>query len=108
MLAGNFRYLLFFLLQNRFPFDVHNPIGYLIAFIIEYSICIYTYLLGACTLSLEIGLFWIATSVTKEIHCILSTIKEKMEANEDHLNEELRAFFPEFMNTHAALKQLSI
>lgn len=99
---------LFFSRSNtRFPFDSNNPTGYLIAVLIEYVIVTYEYIMITCTLSLAIGAFWFIISVTKEIQHILHSINDKAQANEDQSNE-MQRLFAEYIDAHAALKQLSL
>lgn len=96
-----------FLRQNRFPFDSeHNPIGYFIAFVIEYLLIGYEYFIIACTLSLGIGAFWLAIPATQEIQHILHLINDEVYANENQSNE-LKLLFSDFVNIHGIAKQLS-
>lgn len=90
--------------EKRFPFDSNNPIGYLIAVILEYIIFGYTYIIAACTVALGIGLCLIANAVIKEIQDFLHSINRKARRNQSN---ELKAMFLELMNAHTAIKQLS-
>lgn len=92
---------------KRFPFAWNNPFGYLIAVTVEYTTCACEYFLGACTLALAIGTFWIAISMTKEIQQILLIIND--EAKEKKIqSEQLNVLFSEFIDAHGIVKQLSI
>lgn len=99
--------LLFVLPQKRFPFDSNNAIGYLIAVILEYVFASYEYFVIACTLALGIGAFWVAMSLTKEIKRIVHSINHKTKAKMSQ-SHELMHLFLEFVDAHAAVKQLSI
>lgn len=87
---------------GRFPFDPKSPIGYLLTGFIEYVILSYEYYMNASTLGLAIGAFWFAISATKETQRILHSIKEKV------LENELKILFPEFIQFHGMVKQLSL
>lgn len=95
-----------FLASKRFPFDMKNPVGYSIAIVIEYITCGYEFFTVACTLSVVIGSYWVSISATKEIQHILHSINDKTRANENHPNE-FGILFAEFIDAHAAVKQLS-
>lgn len=108
LLSNPMKCLYFFSRSNtRFPFDSNNPTGYLIAVLIEYVIVTYEYIMITCTLGLAIGAFWFIISVTKEIQHILHSINDKAQANEDQSNE-MQILFAEYIDAHAALKQLSL
>lgn len=92
--------------NKRFPFDVNNPIGYLIAVFLEYTTLAYFFFINACTLGLVNGAYWFATSTTEEIQYILHLINKKASTNEKQSNE-LKILFAEFIDVHAAIKQLS-
>lgn len=93
--------------SDRFPFDRNNPIGYLIAVVIEYIIIDYELLIVACTLGLGIGMYWFAISVAKEIKRILRSIN--IEAQTDEIPAiKVKILFSEYIDTQAAIKQLSI
>lgn len=92
--------------KKRFPFDTNNPIGYLIAVILEYIIIDYECFIIACTLSFGIGACWFGASTTKEIQSILHSINDKTQTIECPTNE-LKILFSEFIDTHSAIKQLS-
>lgn len=91
---------------ERFPFDVHNPTGYSIAVVIECITGAYEFFTIACTLAVVIGSYWVSVSATKEIWRILHSICHKVRSNESHSNEN-RVLFAEFIDAHAAIKQLS-
>lgn len=96
-----------FLLVKRFPFDWHNPIGYLIAVTVEYVIFGYECFIIACVLSFGIGAIWLIISVTKEIRHTLHSINDVGQENKIKSNE-LKRLFSEYFHTYAAIKQLSI
>lgn len=92
--------------RKRFPFDIHNPTGYLIAIIFEDVIFSYEFYVIACTLALGIGIFGLSVSVTSDFQHVLLSINEKTHINE-HRSNEVRILFVEFIVAHAAIKQLS-
>lgn len=92
---------------QRFPFDSKDPVGYLIAVILEYIMYGYDCFIIACTLALGVGAFWFAACACKEIQHILNLINAKAHAKK-HRNDELKVFFEEFINTHLTVKQLSM
>lgn len=89
---------------NRFPFDTTNPIGYLVAFSIEYIILGYEFFIAACTLGLAIGAFWFAISATKEFQRFSPILNEKAQTNQSN---ELKMIFTELIYGHGIVKQLS-
>lgn len=94
--------------MKRFPFDTNNLIAYLVAFIVEYILIGYEYLLASCILALGIGVYGFVISLTKDIQRILYLINGKIQENQaDQLNE-LKILFSEFSDFHGAAKQLSI
>lgn len=98
--------IIFIFDPKRFPFEWNNPTGYLIAVIIEYITYAYAYFLIGCTLALGIGAFWFAIGVCKEIQCILQSINDTAQANENQ-STELKRLFAEFIYIHGIAKQLS-
>lgn len=90
--------------ENRLPFDWTNPVGYLIAFSLEYAIFSYEYFVITCTLALCVGSYCFAIAMTKELKRILNSIN--VEAH-DNQSKELQTLFSEFIYTHGNVKQLS-
>lgn len=101
------KYWLFSFSFQRFPFDINNPLGYLIAVVFEYITIGNEFFVIACTLNLAIGAFWFAISLTKQFQHILYLINEKAHANENQSNE-LKVLFSEFVYAHGTIIQLSI
>lgn len=66
----------------------------------------YMYSMIACTVSLGIGAFLCAISGTEEIQRILKKIHDKTRTVDNHLNE-MKFLLSEFIDMHAAMKQLS-
>lgn len=91
---------------KRFPFDPYNPIGYMIAIILEYIMLGFNLFLISCTLSLGIGFYCFSISLTKEIQCMLHTINDKAQAKKNQSND-LRALFSDYIDNHSIVKQLS-
>lgn len=94
-------------LFHRFPFESNNPIGFLIAFIIEYIILGYEYFVVACILALGTGAFLFAISTTKDFQRSTPVINTKTKRKGNQLNE-LNTFFSEFIYSLGAVKQLSL
>lgn len=92
---------------KRFPFDFYNPIGYLIAFILEYIFLGYEYFVIACTLAVGIGESWFIISATKEIQRNLRSINKKIQTNKIP-STKLMSMFSKFIDIHGNVKQLSI
>lgn len=92
---------------QRFPFDSNNPIGYLVAVLVEYIIYGYEYLILSCTLGLAIGGFWLSIQTTKEIQRLLRLINDKAQTNKIQSNE-FKALFAEYVHGSGTVKQLSI
>lgn len=91
---------------ERFPFDSNNLIGYLIAVLMEYIIYWYIFFIGACTLSLGIGAYLVAISVTQEIKRNLHDINVKTKANE-YQSAKLKILLSQLIYTHAIVLKLS-
>lgn len=88
--------------MKRFPFDWNNPIGYLIAFVIQYIIIAYEFCLTSCALAVGIGSLWLAILATKDIRRILNLINDKAQTNVIQSNDLI-----DFIEAHGAIKQLS-
>lgn len=92
---------------KRFPFDSNNPIGYLMAVILEYIIFGYEYFVVAVLASFGIGSYYIAISIIKEHQRILNRINDEAHANGNQL-KELKKLIAEFIHAHGFVKELSI
>lgn len=77
------------------------------AFFFEYVILGYDFFVVACTIALGIGAFWFAISATKDIQRILHAFMHKAKTNQIQANE-LKILLAEFIDSHVAIKQLSI
>lgn len=96
-----------FLLSNRFPFDTENsPIGYLIAFLLEYIFVGFASFIAACTLTLGIGGYWFAMAATKEFQHFAPIINDKAKSDEYQSNE-FTTLFTELTDGHGIVKQFS-
>lgn len=89
--------------SQRFPFVTNNPVGYLIAVILEYIVLGCEFFVISCTLALGIGGFCIAIAATNEIERILHRIDDKTQANEIQ-SDEIMFFFVEFVDIHGMAK----
>lgn len=92
---------------KRFPFATNNPIGYLIAFAIEYIMFGYGFFAIACTLALGIGAFWFAITASKEIRLILHSINDEAHAKKRQPNKT-KELISKYVDIHSAVKQFSI
>lgn len=97
----------FFVLQHRFPFVWNNPMGYFAVIILEYIVLSYTYFLATCCLSHAVGVYWLVLAIIKEIRHILRSINEKAHTKKNQSNE-IKTLLTEYIQTHAAVKQLSL
>lgn len=97
---------LFIFVFERFPFVTNNLIGYSIAALLQFIMNKYAYHIIACTLSLGIGAFLSAISVTKAIRRMLHKIHDKTEGNECQ-TIKLKRLLSEFICAHAVAKKLS-
>lgn len=96
------------LFQKRFPFDTNNPVGYLIAVFLQYIMLGYQNFTIAATVGLSIGGYWFAVSVTNELQRMLRAINDKTRAKKENQLSEMKTLLSEFVDTHVAIKQLSI
>lgn len=91
---------------GRFPFDPNNPIGYFMAFIMEYIIFGYEYFVVACAISLGIGIYWFITSSTKRTRHIVHKMND-YSARTDGKHVNRFKLFADFIYAHQDMKQLS-
>lgn len=94
------------LFQKRFPFDLQNPTGYLLAVVTQYVVAGFQFTAVASTLGLLIGVYRFALATIKEIKHILRTINNKAKANRGQ-SSELMGFLSELIDTDTAIKGLS-
>lgn len=89
----------------RFPFEWRDPIGYLIALLIEYIDAYYISRIGACNLVFIFGSCWFISVLTKDVELELSATNEhfKLSRNEIRLNQEIY----QFIGLYETGKQLS-
>lgn len=90
------------------PFDLTNPIGFSVAFALEYTILGYEAFVIASILSLAIGGYWFAIEATKEFKRFAPVLysKAKAKANSNESNE-FDLLMSEFIDVHGIVKQLS-
>lgn len=102
----NDRYLFrFHLVQQRFPFNWQDPIGFLVAAVIEYIEVIYSFALVACMLSLGIGSFIISVSQTSDAKNNLKAINEGAKTNESRLR--IWKQLGDYIQFHSSVKKFS-
>lgn len=95
---------LFYHRNNRLPFDLRNPLEFLIAVAIQLTMFSYAMLIGACTLSLAFGYYAISISESKCIKGSATAIarNSKLKGKRKHIFEQLI----EFIEFHSHAKQL--
>lgn len=102
-----FIFLVFILLtiSNRFPFDTNNPIGFVIACILQYIMVVCMLMFVALLFCFGIGSFLITQSSTKKIQFCLKSIHKGAKST-DRLTMVQQ--FRDFIHFFANEKQLSI
>lgn len=91
--------------MSRFPFDVKNLVGYLIAFILEYTMVSYVFYFIACIISLAIGSFVLLMGLINDLNENLKTINGNVET--DRTDFQIMFQLSEFVQFHSHAKQLS-
>lgn len=83
-----------FLFFHRFPFDMKNPIGYLLAFILLYILHINLLYFATCAFVIGVGIYMLVISVTKDLKNIVITFRDcvKTEPNPLLLSKHLFDF----------------
>lgn len=89
----------------RFPFDVKNLVGYLIACVLEYTMVSYVFYFIACIISLAIGSFVMLLGLINDLNDNLKTINENVKTNGTHFQTVCQLY--EFVQFHSEAKQLS-
>lgn len=74
------------LLKQRFPFNVGNPVGYVIAFAIQYVLVSNNLLSPACVTAFSIGISSTMVSFTKDINDHLYSINQKVKLKKNLLH----------------------
>lgn len=94
-----------FLQLSRLPFNSNCPAGYVVAIIFQWILCICADLILTIVDTIGIATYLFVTAITKDIKCILKAIQghSKNRTECKHIYKK----FIEFVNLHAALKQLS-
>lgn len=90
----------------RFPFDVKNLFGYLIACVLEYTMVSYVFYFIACIISLSIESFVILMGLINDLNDNLKTINEIVKTNGTHFQIMCQLY--EFVQFHSQAKQLSL
>ena len=87
------------------PFDWKNPIGYLIAFAIQYISLGHLYILGAAVISLEIGCYLWMMELIEDIKNDINSINKtaKLRKNQTQMSKQLT----DSIEFHSKVKQLS-
>lgn len=92
---------------NRFPFESNNPMGYFVAFLLEYIVFGYFYLFSASLLVLSFGFYCFTMSAVEEIQRILHSIHKRAHVKEIQSNK-FYLLCSEYIDTHGIIKQLSM
>lgn len=91
---------------KRFPIDLKNPFGYLIAFVLQYAAFWYVHCNIACMISIGFGSFLLLMTLIKDIkddlHHITKSVKVK--ANRPQTYKKIC----DFIKFHAILTQYII
>lgn len=90
---------------HRFPFNWKNPVGFLVAISIQYTITAYGLTFCACVFGLAVGCFLYVIALNKIIKASLFNFSQNTRAKIDQiiLLEQLI----EFIELHSGAKQLS-
>lgn len=91
--------------EQRLPFNWKCPSGYLIAIVLQWISLTYVFFTIMILLSCGIAGYCFAIAVTEDIKCTLNIIEEnvKTKVGRRRINRQ----FAEFIESHAAIKQLS-
>lgn len=93
------------LISHRLPFDWKNPMGYLLAVALQYTVSTYIFFLLAGFSALAIGSYFIGLTGAKEIRiCIFETNRRLQTKYE---RAYIHRFIFIFIQWHSRLKQLS-
>lgn len=92
--------------RERFPFDWRNPIGYMIAFAIEYLSFFCVVRVAVCLTTFIPGTFWILISITDDLKCDFNTVNELAKSEGSRL--QITEKFYELISFQSDAKQLSI
>lgn len=96
-----------FLIQNfRFPFNWHNPIGFLWAALIQYLMFVYIFFFIACSSTLAIAVYLFTTTATNDIQEKLHSVNETVERADEQ--SDISFEITNYIEYHSILKQLSI
>lgn len=98
-----------FILIQRFPFDMNNPIGYLIAFALQYMLFACMFLNISCFASLGIGAYMFAIAGCKDSRgdiCQMNARKVSKIAAK--YQAKIMKQLSRFVLYHSQVKQLSI
>lgn len=94
-------FLLCFVLIGRFPFDWHNPIGYIVAVVLQSTWGMYTLCVILYQTSFFIGSCWMLVSLAEDITCELQTVNQ-IDGNPTEFTEK----FMNFIQLYSDSKQL--
>lgn len=91
--------------SDRFPFDWKNPVGFLVAVIIQYILDLVGFAVVLGSLSFGVSVYLFTLSVNKDIRGILKTINRKAKSTQNQQNIIHRTRV--YIQLHSDLKQLS-
>lgn len=102
----SFRYLLYLgRLIQRIPFEWKNPIGYLIAVLLQFGIWFFLDLYLACFLTLAFGYFLFTLSIAKDMIDALQSINEHLKKKKP--KKRILKQLNNFISMHGDVKELS-
>lgn len=92
-------------LNFRFPFDWKNPLGYFLAFTLQFLICTYLFILIACGFCIGIGVFMVLEPLIEDIKISLNSISDCVESKRkrSHISKQ----FSDAIHFYSVVKQLS-
>lgn len=90
---------------NRLPFDWKNPVGYLIAAIIQHIIVLIVFAVIACFTAWGVSMYMFEALMAKDIRKLLYSLNRNAQTNKNKLQamQQLRIY----ITFHGDLKQLS-
>lgn len=89
---------------SRFPFDWKNPVGYVFAFIVEYSIASSLFWCIGSMAIFGIESYLISVAITNDVESNLRLIIESAKSRKNH--SKTMALIKEFIETYSTFKQL--
>lgn len=88
------------------PFNWKTPVGYAVAYLMQFTTWMYLLILCSCIMSFLAGICWLLITFVKDINIELNNINKlaKLKSNHIKLTGKLR----DFVQFHCTVKELSI